>query len=142
MRKKLLDKREKNILIFICAAVLGLFSIIIPPLLDTGIKHYGGSSLFFGLISTGIENLSSAGLVFLFLSGILLGYLAPKFPWLWGIGTMSLFPVIAFIEGMMNPSTHNLFPIEIIVYGVTMIPGIAGAYVGAYFKRHKEKINW
>lgn len=133
MEKKIFERYGMDLLVFVLAAILGLLSIIIPPLLTPQTQYY--DSPLFPLIGTGIENLSLNGISFLFLSGIVLGFLCPKRAWLWGLGTMFLFPVLAFAEMIADPYSHNLWPFEFIIYGLMTIPGIGGAYTGIWVRK-------
>ncbi|PKL43121.1 MAG: hypothetical protein CVV39_08720 [Planctomycetes bacterium HGW-Planctomycetes-1] len=138
----------KILIVFAIGAVLGLISIIIPPLWIVDVKAY--ESPLFPMVRTGIEGMSEWSLLFLFLSGMLLGIIYPKrqplygrllgviYPkheLLWGISTMSLFPILAFIEMSVMPNSRNLWPIEFVIYGFCTIPGIIGAYIGAFIRR-------
>ena len=42
---------------------------------------------------------------------------------------------------LVDPYSHNLWPIEFIVYGFMTIPGIFGAYIGAFIRKRKEQNN-
>ncbi len=64
-----------------------------------------------------------------------MGLFYPKRAWRWGIGTMSLFPILAVIEGTMVPGTHNLLPFELVFYGIATIPGILGAVAGSSVRK-------
>lgn len=117
---------------FLLGAILGFISIVTPPFFIPDIKFY--ESPVFPIVATGIEGLSLWAILCLFLSGIFLGFIRPKHGWLWGLATMSLFPVFAFIEMQVDPYSHNLWPIEFIIYGFMTIPGICGAYTGMFMK--------
>jgi hypothetical protein len=121
------------LIVFAIGSVLGLISIIIPPLWIVDVKVY--ESPLFPMIRTGIEGMSRWTFLFLFLSGMFLGVIYPKHELLWGISTMSLFPILAFMEMAAEPNSHNLWPIEFVIYGFTTIPGIIGAYTGAFTRR-------
>jgi hypothetical protein len=121
------------LIVFALGAVLGLISIIIPPLWIVDVKAY--ESPLFPMVRTGIEGMSLWTLLFLFLSGTFLGVIYPKHEILWGISTMFLFPILAFMEMMKDPYSHNLWPIEFILYGVATIPSIVGAYIGAFIRK-------
>jgi hypothetical protein len=136
------------LIVFALGAVLGIISIIIPPLYIVDVKVY--ESPLFPMVRTGIEGMSRWTFLFLFLSGMFLGVIYPKreqlygmflgviyskHEILWGISTMSLFPILAFLEMMTDHNSHNLWPIEFVLYGFATIPGIIGAYTGAFIKR-------
>ena len=114
---------KKKIVVLILSAVFGLISVNTVQLLSRKVGFH--ESPFFLL----------AELLPLFLIGVMAGFFNPKNAWLWGISTMSLFPVLAFIEMMKDPYSHNLWPIEFIMYGFMTIPGIIGAYIGTFIRK-------
>ena len=120
-------------IVFAIGAALGIISIIVPPLCIVDVKVY--ESPLFPMVRTGIEGMSLWTLLFLFSSGIFLGVIYPKREILLGISTMSLFPVLAFLEMGKDPYSHNIWPIEFVIYGFTTIPGIIGAYAGAFIRK-------
>ena len=81
------------------------------------------------------------GITSLFLIGLILGFLWSKYKWLWGVGAVSLFPIFSIVEMLMDPYSHNLWPFEFIIYGFMIIPGILGAYAGAFIRRKFTKSN-
>jgi len=137
-----------NLMVFALGAVLGIISVIVPPLYIVDVKFY--ESPLFPVIRTGIEGMSKWSYLFLLSSGIFLGIIYPKHKSLYGMffgiiyskqelllgaSTMSLFPILAFLEMAKDPYSHNLWPIEFILYGFATIPGIIGAYIGATIRR-------
>jgi hypothetical protein len=141
-------KSPKFLIVFAIGAALGIISVIIPPLWIVDVKAY--ESPLFPMLRTGIEGMSGWSFLFLFLSGMFLGAIYPKrepfygtffgiiyskYELLWGFSTMSLFPILAFMEMMKDPYSHNLWPIEFVIYGFTTIPGIIGAYIGAFIRK-------
>lgn len=131
-------KSPKFLIVFAIGAALGIISVIIPPIWIVDVKAY--ESPLFPMLRTGIEGMSGWSFLFLFLSGMFLGVICPQHKLLWGISTMSLFPILAFMEMMKDPYSHNLWPIEFILYGVAAIPGIVGAYIGAFIRKKFRRI--
>lgn len=129
----------KNLAAFILGAILGFISVITPPILLLGVEFYQLS--FFEVVGIGIEKLSLWAMVCLFLSGAFPAFLRPKHVWLWGLATMSLFPIVAFVEMLGDSYSHNLWPFEFVIYGFLTIPGILGAYTGAFIRRKFSKSN-
>lgn len=128
-----LSERKRDFIFFVLSAILGLASIVIPVVLTPGIKYY--DSPLFPLVRTGIEGFSFSSSCCLVISGVILGFLNPMSPWRWGIGTMTLFPILAIVEMIVDPYSHNLWPIEFICYGIMSIPAILGAFAGAFIRR-------
>ena len=125
-------KQSKNLLVFILGSILGFISIVTPPFFIPDIKFY--ESPVFPIVRTGIEGLSLWAILCLFLSGMFLGFIWPKHVWLWGLATMFLFPIFSVVEMFVDTSSHNLFPIEFLIYGFMTIPGICGAYTGMFIR--------
>jgi len=91
---------------------------------------------FFPLIDEARDHLYSfREIITLFLIGLIFGYLWPKHKGLWGFGVVSLFPIFSIAEMIKNTYSHNLWPIEFILYGFATIPGIVGAYIGAFIRK-------
>ena len=55
--------------------------------------------------------------------------------WKIGLMSMALFPIAAICEMIVEPSSHNMFPFEFIIYGLITIPAIIGAYLAEGFKK-------
>ena len=45
------------------------------------------------------------------------------------LSTVAAFPVLAVVEGIRHPGTHNLLGLEIVMYGFLAIPTFIGAFV-------------
>ena len=132
-----LSERKKDLIFFVIAAILGLASFIIPVTLNSKIKYY--DSPLFPLIRTGIEGFSFFAMSCLVINGIILGFLNSRCPWRWGLATMAFFPILAIIEMIADPYSHNLWPIEFVVYGILSIPAVLGAIIGAFIKKNGVK---
>lgn len=52
---------------------------------------------------------------------------------------MAAFPVIALAEVILDPKTHNLLPLEFIIYGLMALPGLLGALGGRALRRPNDK---
>jgi len=107
-------------------SVLGVLSIILPTLLQD-LKQY--ESPLFPIIRTGIEGFSVLSIIFLFSTGFGMRFYTKLSGWKIGLSTMALFPIMAIIEMIVDSTSHNMFPFEFIVYAITTIPGIIGAYI-------------
>ena len=132
-----LSERKKDFIFFMLSAILGLASFMIPVMLTPGIKYY--DSPLFPLIRTGTEEFSFFTACCLVISGFIIGFLNPKHPWRWGLATMSLFPILAIIEMVVDPYSHNLWPFEFLMYGVLTVPGILGAITGAFIRKKLKR---
>jgi hypothetical protein len=103
-----------------------MLSIILPVFILVDLKRY--ESPLFPLIRTGIEGVSLYSLLFLFLSGFIVKLFCKESSWKIGLMSMVLFPMAAICEMIADSSSHTMFPIEFIFYGIYTIPAIIGAY--------------
>lgn len=122
----------KNISALIGVSILGMVSIILPVFILGDLKHY--DSPLFPILRTGIEGFSIYSLIFLFLSGFIVKLFSNVPSWKIGLMSMVLFPLAAICEMIADSSSHNLFPMEFIFYGIYTIPTIIGAYSSQLIK--------
>ena len=122
---------------FASAALLGVGSVILP-VWTLSPRLYGAP--LFPLIRTGIEGMSYLAFVFLIVSGILLGLLGKGHPFLLGLATMASFPLLAIVEMVASPTSHNLWPIEFATYCFVSLSAVFGAFVGRYLQTKSRKI--
>jgi hypothetical protein len=118
----MLAEKKRDLLFYAAAAILGLISLIVPPII-LGVKPYSDPLLPSALV-TGIEELSWLTVIFLSISGFGLGLLNPKRPWRWGVTTMVPFLPLAFVS--------QVPPFAFLLYVILMLPGIIGALIGAF----------
>lgn len=124
--------KSKKIIFYLLASILGLISIVIPTLFMPELKQY--EAPLFPLIRTGIEGISTWSFGLLFLSGFGMKFFSNLSSWKIGLTIMSLFPIMAIFEILVDSSSHNMLPIEFIFYLVYSIPAIFGAYLAEGIK--------
>lgn len=56
-----------------------------------------------------------------------------------GVLTVSLFPVMAIVEAILRPETHNLLGLEILMYGFLALPASLGSLLGRKLKLARRK---
>ena len=138
MTKDLKESRvlqSTNVWVFVVAAVLGFFSVILPAYLFPGKKVVFYDAPLFPLIATAIKNLSILPTtLLLMLTGCILGYLKSEIWWLLGFSTILVFPISSACEMILYPTTHNLWPLEFLVSASLSIPSLIGAFLGSKFK--------
>jgi len=123
---------------FAAATLLGLLAIVAPVwILD--LRRY--SAPLFPLIRSGVEGMSPLTLVFLFCAGFLVGCFGVGHPLLLGIATVALLPILAIAEMSVSSTTHNLWPLEFLIYGLISLCAVAGAFAGRFAMR-LVKITW
>ena len=118
----------KDGLIFFSVAVVGFVAVALAPFAAKG--DWGRMSLTAQAVRMGVEEFSWPAALCLFVIGVITGRLRPGRPLLWGLATMALFPVWAFIEIGLDPTSHNLWPLEFIMYAVLSLVGAVGAGLG------------
>ncbi len=117
---------------FAATSLLGLLAIVVPVwVLD--LRRY--TAPLFPLIRSGVEGMSLLTLVFLFCAGFLVGCFGVGHPILIGIATVALLPILAIAEMSISSTTHNLWPLEFIIYGAISLCAVAGAFAGRFAKR-------
>ena len=116
---------------FAVAALLGLLAIVAPVWIPD-LHRY--TAPLFPLIRSGVEGMSLLTLVLLFCAGFLVGCFGMGHPLLLGIATVALLPVAAFAEMIISSTSHNLWPLEFIIYGLISLCAVAGAFAGRFAK--------
>jgi hypothetical protein len=117
---------------FAAASLLGLLAILAPVwILD--LRRYPAP--LFPLLRTGVEGMSLLTLVFLFCAGFLVSCFGVGHPFLLGIATVALLPILAIAEMCVSPASHNLWPLEFVIYGFVSLSAIVGAFLGRFMQR-------
>lgn len=73
----------------------------------------------------------------LFFSGVLVSTAFRANPIMTGVAVVAFLPAFMFIEILINPSSHNLFPLELLVYGALALVVCVGGCMGFIFKRFR-----
>ncbi len=74
-------------------------------------------------------------LVSLVVAGLVAGVIARGRPLLGGLASVALLPVATFVEVLIDPTSHNLWPLEIVIYALLALPAIgAAAATGAMMR--------
>lgn len=117
--------RSRILLECVLAAVLGFGACTLAGFLR---RPPGGSLL---PVYIAVEYGNEISPLVLFLVGSGLGLRTVSAPWLVGISTIALFPLIAIVEfTVIDPTSHNLWPFEFLVHGLFGAIAIGGVYVG------------
>jgi len=123
--------------LIVLAAIGGIVSVLIPYLVVYG---YAGphkySAPLFPLLRNAWEALNPifSGLLLVGI-GSGLAFVKPKHWLVLGGSTMLLFPLAAILEMNKDPGSHNLWPIEFLLYIVFVSgPGVLGALLGSRFR--------
>jgi len=120
---------SKEMTIILLSPILGFLAFLIPEIFGSSINvKYIFNASFIQAIYESMIPIPTLSL--LIIIGIILGFISPRLWFLSGVLTLSIFPIVAFCEMITNPTSHNLWPIEFILYFVFTIPAIGGAYIG------------
>lgn len=129
--------KKNTILSLLAISILGMISVVLPTLFLKDLKPY--DSPVFPLLRTGIEGISIYSFGILLLSGFIVKLWSKVSSWKIGLMSMILFPFAAIIEVIIDHSSHNMFPFELIIYALMTIPAIAGAYSAQLIQRMARK---
>ncbi len=127
----------------LAAAVGGMLCIILPPyLIPGGIKTVYDTETLFPIFATAWENLAFLPALGCFLGlGFLLGLAHPSRWLLLGCATIAAPPILAIFEMNVFSTSHNLWPLEFLLYGVVNSPSLLGAFLGSRLGKMKKKIT-
>ena len=113
---------------FFLAPVLGVLSLVLPVLAFSPPRV---EAPLFPLLATGVKHMSFATLGLLFLSGVLLsGAFSARASWAASFLVLAAMPLVILADGIADPSSHNLFPFELVMYGALSLITLLGAGVG------------
>jgi hypothetical protein len=133
-------RRNRQLTLFMAlGAVAGIFSVIAPYVLLHGFTGEYQSPLF-PLLRNAWEELEVVPTVVLLVgAGVGLGFMCPKHWLILGASTAFLFPLAAVLEMAKDPRSHNLWPLEFVLYIVVVAgPAILGALVGSMIRGRRE----
>ena len=105
------------LIIAITAAVAGYLAVWIPWMLAGSQKNM-------------VDGFRPISLLYLTLVGFVCGLAVPHRFWVAGLASMALFPVMAIVGAVRDPASHNLLPIELVIYGFLTLPALLGGAVG------------
>lgn len=114
---------------FPCAMLFGLLSFCFPVWL---FRMPLSPAPLFPVLVTGVEDMSWLTFLLLFTSGVVLGFTGIRHALLLGLGTV--FPLMAatIVEIIVSPTSHNLWPIELVMYLLISLIAAVGIIVGRY----------
>jgi len=113
---------------FLLCSLLGFGAILLPVFL--GIGGHSRSYRSAPLLGVGLDQCSFWTIAFLAIVGCIVGTVSKLPVWAAGIGTVLAFPIITLIEVILWPSSHNLWPFELVIDLILTLPGILGAWMG------------
>jgi hypothetical protein len=117
----------------VAIAAAGMVAFLLPVVLDP--PRVWPAAPMFPLAREAVEHLRAAS----FLGIAAIGFAAGLFgrtPWaLAGLATMALFPACMFAELTRDNTSHNLFPLELVMYALCALPALGAAAVGRGLQR-------
>jgi hypothetical protein len=111
----------------VIVAIVGAGAFLAPVVLSPPAKL--PHAPLFPLIRAAVEGPHAASFAALAVVGLVAGLFARTRWYFLGAATMACFPVFAFAEMNADPTSHNLFPFEFVMYAIYSVPAILGAAV-------------
>jgi len=121
------------------AALVGFLAVALPAILRIGwvapsflLSREGVSHI--------VENLQFLPSCFLLLvAGLFFGATHPRRAW-----GLAFFMVVPFLAAMaldivMSPKSHNLWPLELLVYCILLLPALIGAFLGSVLRKRTRR---
>lgn len=121
------------------APVLGLLSLLLPILIQPPARHR--EAPLFPLLSDAVEGVGWPALLLLFTSGCLLGAISTTRAMVLGAATIAPLPIAALLEMVKDSTSHNLFPLEFVMYAFYGLLVVAGASVWRRFHRNRASLG-
>ncbi len=112
---------------------LGVASFIVPLVISPPLKFY--ESPLFPIVRTSVEQMGFLTFSLLFAGGLVFGLLFRRSSALCAATMLLWLPVVAIAEMVVDPTSHNLFPIEFGLYAVFSIVPMFGAWLGGQLHR-------
>jgi hypothetical protein len=109
-------------------AVVGVVALIVPTLF---VPDPGYPAPLFPILRSAVEDMSAARLVWLGVVGGVAGLVFRALPPLVvGMSMLSLIPVSVMAEIMVDGGSHNLWPLEFVMYAMIALAPAVGAAAG------------
>jgi len=110
------------LVIAIIAAIAGYLPVWIPWSLAGSDKNM-------------VDGMRPISLLYLVLVGLGCGLAVPHRFWVAGLASMALFPVMAILGAVRDPTSHNLLGLEFVIYGFLTLPAILGGALGKLIRK-------
>ena len=132
----MMNRKSVGLLI---APVLGLLSLLVPILIQPPARHRDAP--LFPLLSDAVEGVGWPALLLLFTSGCLLGAFSTTRAMVLGAAAIAPLPIATVLEMIKDPTSHNLFPLEFVMYAFYGLIVVAGASVWRRFQRNRASLG-
>lgn len=114
-------------------AVAGIGAFVVPTALSPASSRV--SAPLFPLLRTAIEHMTWQPLVALGFIGLLAGAFTRLPVVVIALSSVALLPVAMFAEIFADPTSHNLFPFELVYDAILALPALIGASVAVLARR-------
>ncbi len=119
---------ELRFLKWLVVPALGYVALVLPVIISPPPQHYG--SVLFQTYTDAVYALSWPSVVLFLLLGFGLGLFTSEREGLSGCLSIIVFPALAIIEMLKDPTSHNLFPFEFINYAMLGAVVVIGSLIG------------
>jgi hypothetical protein len=107
---------NRQVVPLLFAPVLGVCAMIAPVLVHRP-QHWYEAPLF-PVVRNAVEHVGLPALGFLVVVGLLLGAVSQLQPLKLGAAAILFLPLAAIAEIVADPTSHNLWPLEFVIYGL------------------------
>lgn len=129
-----MSKKIGNIIVlFVACPLSGLIANFIPVIISHPNDYrFGFPPLVYAFADEG----SITAILLLLIVGLISAYFSTVKPWKIGLAIVILMPIMAIAETTVNPESHNLLPIEIVItYPYMTLFGAGSAFLGKLLKK-------
>ena len=89
--------------------------MLLPLMIWPPARHYRAP--LFPILRDAIESMGVPQLLFFVAAGALLGLASKSRAWLLAAAAVAVLPLVALAEMVVDPTSHNLIPLELVFYG-------------------------
>jgi hypothetical protein len=126
----------------VIAPLLGMMAMILPVIIKRPARWH--PSPLVPVARNAVEHVGPWQLLLLFLVGVALGALSQRRAAVLGLTAILLLPVAAIAEMFADPTSHNLWPFEFVIYGLygcIVAAGVAVAHRMGRRRRQPEAVR-
>jgi len=129
----------------VVASVGGVFSLILPPsLFNDGLSDPAPGWPLIPWFAIAWANVRvSESIICFFVIGLVLGIAQPRRWWLLALVAVATPAILLSInivhDWTRDPTSHNLFPFEFLIYAFASLPAIVGAFLGFISRQTLQK---
>jgi len=132
MHLKTPGEKLSTVYLFAFAMIIGFACVVLPGLLLADRVY---DSPLYPRLYTAVHFTPLWAAYLLFFSGIFLGMVEPRRPIILGLGTITLFPILAVLEKMVDITSHRYFALEFVYYLLWGVAAVEGTYLGRELRR-------